>query len=1050
MKKAFVIAMLLVSIQLQAQMRIGANEALTTAESFITQNTKQGEATLTLSEEIKSHLTGQTNLFVFSVEPKGFVIVSAMDEVLAYSLRSDLPKIENMPEHIAYWIHHFNDRTEYLVEHPDEKPKAAKTNREVAPLLTSVWGQGCFHNEACPLDSVGPCGHVSAGCVAVAMAQILYYHKYPMKGFGELTYDCPPYGTLSANFGETMYDWNGMCDTLHEGNPAVAQLISHCGIAVMMNYGAHQSNSSFTAANNAFRQCFGFPTATLIYRSYYDDETWQEIIKRELDKQLPVYFRGMSSLGGHAFICDGYDTNGLFHFNFGWDGVADGFYTLDNPSGFTSQQAIIHNILPIGNIPIHCDEHNIIYVSPNGTGDGSSWSNSTNDLQGALFKSHFDNCTIWVKEGTYKGDSINEYAFWLMGNSKLHGGFKGDEPFDYDLSLRDFESHPSILDGNHRQGVISVLPSIDSDSIVIDGFTIQNGISKEGAGMSLSSHATVSNCKICHNSAVQNGGGISSSLNSIDIQFVDCVFFDNQAKNGGAIHDIGSTTFIRCNIHDNIASHNGGGIHSIGNTTPSQFINCTISHNSALNGGGAYCNRSKSSYWSCLFSNNTATNAGACHGESNLINCTIVKNEGSENYGGVYHSEAVPHEIRNCIIWGNVSQGEYEQIGPGMNHDHCAVQDDSSTSSANIKLAAENDGESPECHVRFIDADIDAGGEGHGGDWRLQSHSVCIDRGVGIAQQPDTDLAGNPRIKHLSPDMGAYESNTVSHTIDLDFCENSPYYYDSIFIPQAGTYTFLYPGPQYDSLVILNMTLLIESPPVTDTICEGEAYDFHGTLLYETGVYFDTIDCIGYRLNLTVKPVTDIYIEKNICEGDSINFFGTHLAESGHYYKEFYCTKRYYLDLKVNPRPSLQCTNDTTVFIGQPITLSASGADTYLWSTGDTTASIVLYPEKDNYYSVTGTMVNGCNATKQIMVKVEGDLNDDMFMFPNPANDIVNIYKKNIDEVLIFNTLGQPLKHISGQRKNLALDVSKFEDGVYIVMVRALNNRYYAKLIVQH
>ena len=298
--------------------------------------------------------------------------------------------------------------------------------------------------------------------------------------------------------------------------------------------------------------------------------------------------------------------------------------------------------------------------------------------------------------------------------------------------------------------------------------------------------------------------------------------------------------------------------------------------------------------------------------------------------------------------------------------------------------------------------------------------------------------------------MGAYESNTVSHTIDLDFCENSPYYYDSIFIPQAGTYTFLYPGPQYDSLVILNMTLLIESPPVTDTICEGEAYDFHGTLLYETGVYFDTIDCIGYRLNLTVKPVTDIYIEKNICEGDSINFFGTHLAESGHYYKEFYCTKRYYLDLKVNPRPSLQCTNDTTVFIGQPITLSASGADTYLWSTGDTTASIVLYPEKDNYYSVTGTMVNGCNATKQIMVKVEGDLNDDMFMFPNPANDIVNIYKKNIDEVLIFNTLGQPLKQISGQRKNLALDVSKFEEGVYIVMVRALNNRYYAKLIVQH
>lgn len=525
MRKAFAILLLLMVAQLHAQHRIGAGEAFITAERFMKQNTKQSAVTLVLTEEIKSKTSEQTNLFVFSMEPQGFVIVSANNEVLAYSHTSTMPQSESLPSHIAYWLDLYNQATDFLIAHPEAKQEPTTFDREVGPLLTSCWGQGCFHNEACPVDSMGPCDHASAGCVAIAMAQILYYHKYPLTGYGEISYYCAPYGMLNANFGETTYGWDEMADTLHASNPAVAQLISHCGLAVKMHYSAHESYSLFTSANNAFRQYFGLPSTTIHYRTQYDNEGWKQLIKLDLDSHLPVYYRGISSLGGHAFVCDGYDTNGMFHFNFGWDGVADGYYYLNNPSGFSSEQAIIHDIRPIDGNAIHSDEHNIIYVSPDGVGNGSSWAEATNDLQGALFNSHFNDCVIWVKEGTYKSCSSNDFAFLLMHNSKIYGGFKGDEPFDYDLSLRDFEAHPSILDGDHRQGVINVLPIIDNDEVVIDGFTIQNGVSNEGGGLLLSSHSTVTNCKICHNRAIQNGGGLSSSINSVEIYVSDCEFF---------------------------------------------------------------------------------------------------------------------------------------------------------------------------------------------------------------------------------------------------------------------------------------------------------------------------------------------------------------------------------------------------------------------------------------------------------------------------------------------------------------------------------------------
>ena len=924
------------------------------------------------------------------------------------------------------------------------------------------------------------------------MAQIMYYHKQPVTGNGEASYECQ-YGFLSANFGETVYPWEEMVDTLHESNLATALLISHCGISVSMDYSPHASGSSINKALNAFQNHFLYPTSKLLQRYSSNDEEWSSIIKNNLDLHLPVYYRGISSLGGHAFVCDGYDHNGLFHFNFGWDGVADGYYTLEDPSGFAMNQAIIYDISPISNIPVNSDTHGIIYVSPDGTGDGSSWNQTTSDLQSAIYKAFSDHLTIWAKEGSYTRTGLGDYCFYAFGNCQIYGGFNGDEPYDYDLSLRDFDAHPSILDGNHTKGLIKAAQYCNS--FLIDGFTIQNGFAPSGGGLSISCNTHIKNCKICNNQAQLKGGGVAllPSENSMEILIEDCEFYGNEAKNGGAIYDASKTTCLRCRIHDNTASESGGGIHRQICNRPSEFICCQISNNAASAGGGVLSS-SQASFWSCLINNNMAETGGGCHikDKTNLYNCTIVKNEGLVEYGGVYNPESTHPNVRNCIIWGNVSQDGNKQIGPMKTHKFCAVQGDTSFSSHNFNAEPENDGTSHKFYIRFNNADVAAGINGYDGDWHLQSGSLCIDRTDPIANQPETDYDGNPRLRHSNGDIGAFESNHTAHVINRFFCNDNPYYYNGILLSHPGIYSFLYPNVSYDSLVIINL----EWKTITEEaeICEGETYNFHGEMLnetghystvkscvayeldlvvnplpivtqeaeihqgetynffgetlHETGHYTNIHDCVAYELDLTVIPAPEVTMNEEICQGETFDFFGQKLNKTGHYSTYMY-GKCYELDLSVLPQPTLRCSNDTLIEYGNTVQLTASGADSYLWSTGETTESITVRPTDDITYIVKGFSQNGCNKTATITVMVHKE-NDQVALFPNPASDKAIINIPFIEEVDVFNLYGDHLIHIKANREAIELDVSSFPDGVYIIQVRQMKNLYHEKLIVQH
>lgn len=224
------------------------------------------------------------------------------------------------------------------------------TTPPVEPLLTSVWNQGAPFNTLCPYEANGT--HYPCGCVATALGQIMYYHKYPQQGRGSKQYSFKPADgvgqLLSANFGETTYDWANMIDN-YEGNyteeqgNAVAQMVLHCGVSVEMNYTPTGSGAYSSEARNGLINYFTYnENLGLFYRDYYSMEAWMDMIFTELNNGRPIYYAGAdASRGGHAFVFDGYDANGLVHVNWGWGSKGgNGYYDISllNPPGYSFSQ----------------------------------------------------------------------------------------------------------------------------------------------------------------------------------------------------------------------------------------------------------------------------------------------------------------------------------------------------------------------------------------------------------------------------------------------------------------------------------------------------------------------------------------------------------------------------------------------------------------------------------------------------------------------------------------------------------------------------------------
>lgn len=274
---------------------------------------------------------------------EGFVIYSTSDKanpIIGYSDKGHFDP-NNVPSNVLEFLKGFVKETEFFETHmaPEKQPvltRAYSFPSEVAPFVTTQWGQTEPYNWKCPIYSADK---TITGCNATAMAQAMRVFQYPTNGTGSFSYSSRSFSIpVSANLADYPFLWDQMLDTYipdkytSDNGNAVANLLFACGASIEMDYGLDGSSSDTRDAMVSLNKNFGYDNDILyINRSNYTAKEWDEIIKKDLIQGYPVIYSGTSIYGGHAFIIDGYqirEDDSYFHVNWGWEGYCDGYFRL--------------------------------------------------------------------------------------------------------------------------------------------------------------------------------------------------------------------------------------------------------------------------------------------------------------------------------------------------------------------------------------------------------------------------------------------------------------------------------------------------------------------------------------------------------------------------------------------------------------------------------------------------------------------------------------------------------------------------------------------------
>lgn len=293
---------------------------------------------------------------------KGFVMISAdkrVAPILAFSDTNNFDfEKEEHSEGLSYWLNYTsegilnltqkeaNDSIKHIwgeftksnynisAKIPIEEPDCTPYNIIKGPFIQTKWGQGYSYNDFtpnynCP-NYIG--GYTPTGCVATALAQIMYKYQKPS------TFN---YNNMYLNFGTT----------------ETALLMKDIGDKVGMKYSCEGSSSSTENAYNALKN-YGYANVKKENYNY-------QKVKNILDSGHPVIISGGNMTGGlfpkyengHMWIIDGYMSyvdpcwGSTLHFrmNWGWSGANDGYYAFNNfyipdtNSSFNDKNEIIYN-----------------------------------------------------------------------------------------------------------------------------------------------------------------------------------------------------------------------------------------------------------------------------------------------------------------------------------------------------------------------------------------------------------------------------------------------------------------------------------------------------------------------------------------------------------------------------------------------------------------------------------------------------------------------------------------------------------------------------------
>ena len=412
---------------------ISKQAALYSAQAYMLAKGKNVNATQVPFKSSRKGASQQTTeenpyYYVFNAgNNDGYVIVSGDDRtepILGYVDHGTFDP-ENIPENMRSWLQLYADEIKFIIDNniqPNDpiikkRNKVAGTKHSVGEMLTTRWNQGRPYNLTCPdyyreddveeADTlplrVGP----ATGCTATAMAQVMYFYKYPAKVKKEIpaysiTYTSKKDNSVKKTINipriprNTVIDWENMRDTYswqgeayaNVNDTAVANLMRYCGQAVTMHYGP-SSGANFSA--EAYIDYFGFANGAHVgERRDYTIDDWFDAIYNEIDLGYPVLISGFSSGGGHAFVIDGFDGDNLFHLNWGWGGGSNGWFLVGilNPGdtsgigassssdGYSMSQRALFN-LRVPNTPKTDSYLTITDVSISGTNIEVKFTNKT-------------------------------------------------------------------------------------------------------------------------------------------------------------------------------------------------------------------------------------------------------------------------------------------------------------------------------------------------------------------------------------------------------------------------------------------------------------------------------------------------------------------------------------------------------------------------------------------------------------------------------------------------------------------------------------------------
>ena len=286
--------------------------------------------------------------YIFNIgDNEGFVIVAgddAVSPIIAYSYTGSF-KTEGMPENLKSTMQKYTDILTAIQKSNIPARalvrKSGESLEKIKPMLRSKWNQDAPFNNDCPDFGKGKC---YAGCVPVAMSQMMNYHQWPQKAVGKIPgykYEDSEYASAPTrkinSLPGTTFDW-ASASLEQIGNPdfdkAVAEIIRYAGQSINVFYGNDATGGFSSNMLDGLVKYFDYNDyITIVYHNDFkpeEEDKWRNLIYNELKNKRPVIIEGAADSGpGHEFVCDGYE-NGKYHINWGWGGFCNGYFELDN------------------------------------------------------------------------------------------------------------------------------------------------------------------------------------------------------------------------------------------------------------------------------------------------------------------------------------------------------------------------------------------------------------------------------------------------------------------------------------------------------------------------------------------------------------------------------------------------------------------------------------------------------------------------------------------------------------------------------------------------